>query len=76
MATLGKYFYGNFGFKHVFKDILRDGIKRSLGEPNCRLLENERQALMQLMSVIPGELSGWNATEQLASYFIYPKKFK
>ncbi len=27
LAALGKDFYGNFGLKHVFKDILRDGIK-------------------------------------------------
>ena len=39
MAALGKGFYGNFGLKHVFKDILRDGIKHRLREPGCELLD-------------------------------------
>jgi hypothetical protein len=32
LAALGKDFCGNFGLKHVFKDILRGGIKHKLKE--------------------------------------------
>jgi hypothetical protein len=55
LAALGKGFYGNFGLKHVFKDILRDGIKHKLREPGCELLENKGVALVAIGdSVMPG----------------------
>jgi len=55
LAALGKGFYGNFGLKHVFKDILRDGIKHRLRKPGCELLENKGVALVAIDdSVLPG----------------------
>jgi hypothetical protein len=48
LAALGEGFYGNFGLKHVFKDILRDGIKHRLREPGCELLENKGVALVAI----------------------------
>jgi hypothetical protein len=35
LDALGKGFYGNFGLKHVFKDILRDAIKHRIKGQCC-----------------------------------------
>jgi len=76
LAALGKGFYGNFGLKHVFKDILRDGIKHRLREPGWELLENKGVALVAIDdSVIPG-VPDWECSCAVCILLVRSKKFK
>ena len=74
MATLDKGFYGNFGLKHVFKDILRGGIKH---RPRDGLRVSRRNALVEIDDFgDTGECQIGNATEHFASLLGRSKKFK
>lgn len=74
LAALGKGFYGNFGLKHVFKDILRGGIKH---RPKDGLgLLDVTLWLKLTTSVIPGSTRLGTLLSILGPYLDAPKKFK